>query len=224
MRAFLPKDRAAMGACSAVFPARSVCRRRELASRPHFLCTLSTAQIERTMITVLLLLSLVAFEEVLAATVACGKACLPGPGWGFIVGMVGGFLGIFCLITCCCMACDNKDEKQEAEKNPMTSTSTAEETKNKLLPSEKMIVHLVDEQMDTIPFPQAELVLTTFNKLLSDLTAYVGAPDVQGLLVWNIESGDFTQVFDMDKIPRGSVKVRVVTYGVKTFIGIYQNL
>ena len=65
----------------------------------------------------------------LAATVACGKACLPGPGWGFIVGMVGGFLGIFCLITCCCMACDNKDENQEAEKNPMTSTSTAKETK-----------------------------------------------------------------------------------------------
>ena len=180
------------------------------------------------MITLLLFLSLAAFEEVLAATVACGKACLPGPGWGFIVGMVGGFLGIFCLITCCCMACDNKDENQEAEKNPMTSTSTVVERglseKDKLLPSEKMIVKLVDEQMDTIPFPQAELVLTTFNKLLSDLIAYVGAPDVQGLLVWNIESGDFTQVFDMDKIPRGSVKVRVVTYGVKTFIGIYQNL
>ena len=175
------------------------------------------------MIALLLLLSLVAFEEVLAATVACGKACLPGPGWGFIVGMVGGFLGIFCLITCCCMACDNKDENQEAEKNPMTSTSTAKETKDKLLPSEKMMVQLVDEQMNTIPFPQAELILTTFNKLLSDLTAYVGAPGVQGLLVWNIESGDFTQVFDMDKIPRGSVKVRVVTYGVKTFIGIYQN-
>ena len=172
------------------------------------------------MITVLLFLSLVAFEEVLAATVACGKACLPGPGWGFIVGMVGGFLGIFCLITCCCMACDNKDENQEAEKNPMTSTTTAKETKDKLLPSEKMIVQLVDEQMDTIPFPQAELILTTFNKLLSDLTAYVGAPGVQGLLVWNIEPGDFTQVFDMDKIPR-SVKVRVVTYGVKTFIGIF---
>merc|ERR1712013_176379 len=186
----------------------------------------STAQIERTMITLLLFLSLMAAEEVLAATVACGKACLPGPGWGFVVGMVGGFLGIFCLITCCCMACDNKDENQEAEKNPMTSTSTVVESglseKDKLLPSEKMIVQLVDEQMDTIPFPQAEMILTTFNKLLSDLTAYVGAPDVQGLLVWNIESGNFTQVFDLDKIPRGSVKVRVVTYGVKTFIGIYQ--
>merc|ERR1712013_810355 len=185
----------------------------------------STAQIERTMITLLLFLSLMAAEEVLAATVACGKACLPGPGWGFVVGMVGGFLGIFCLITCC-MACDNKDENQEAEKNPMTSTSTVVESglseKDKLLPSEKMIVQLVDEQMDPIPFPQAEMILTTFNKLLSDLTAYVGAPDVQGLLVWNIESGNFTQVFDLDKIPRGSVKVRVVTYGVKTFIGIYQ--
>ena len=179
------------------------------------------------MITVFLL-SLVASEEVLAATVECGKACLPGPGWGFIVGMVGGFLGIFCLITCCFMACDDKEENQEAETNPMTSTTTVEETglsaKEKLLPSEKMIVQLVDEQMDTIPFPQAELILTTFNKLLSDLIAYVGAPDVQGLLVWNIEPGDFTQVFDMDKIPRGSVKVRVVTYDVKTFIGIYQNL
>ena len=172
------------------------------------------------MITVFLL-NLLAFEEVLAATVACGKACLPGPGWGFIVSIVSGFLGIFCLITCCCMACDDKEENQEAGTNPMTSTTTVEETglsaKEKLLPSEKMIVQLVDEQMDTIPFPQAELILTTFNK-------HVGAPDVQGLLVWNIESGDFTQVFDMDKIPRGSVKVRVVTYGVKTIIGIYINL
>ena len=78
--------------------------------------------------------------------------------------------------------------------------------------------------MDTIPFPQAELILTTFNKLLSDLTAYVGAPDVQGLLVWNTEPGDLTQVFDLDRIPRGSVKVRLVTYGVKTFIGVYQNV
>ena len=175
------------------------------------------------MITVFLL-NLLAFEEVLAATVACGKACLPGPGWGFIVGMVGGFLGIFCLITCCCMACDNKDENQEAEKNPMTSTSTTEETKDKLLPSEKMIVQLVDELMDDVPFPPAELILTTFNKLLSDLTAYVGAPDVLGLLVWNTESEDSTQVFDMDRVPRGSVKVRVVRYGVKTFIGVYQNI
>ena len=80
------------------------------------------------MIALLLLLSLVAFEEVLAATVACGKACLPGPGWGFIVGMVGGFLGIFCLITCCCMTCDNEEKNQEAETNLMTSTGTAEET------------------------------------------------------------------------------------------------
>ena len=175
------------------------------------------------MITVFLL-SLVASEEVLAATVACGKACLPGPGWGFIVGMVGGFLGIFCLITCCCMACDNEEKNQEAETNLMTLTTTGLSAKEKLLPSEKMIVQLVDEQMDDVPFPPAELILTTFNKLLSDLTAYVGAPDVQGLLVWNIEPGDFTQVFDMDKIPRGSVKVRVVKYGVKTFIGIYQNL
>ena len=168
------------------------------------------------MITVFLL-SLVASEEVLAATVACGKACLPGPGWGFIVGMVGGFLGIFCLITCCCMTCDNEEKNQEAETNLMTSTGTAEETglsgKEKLLPSEKMIVQLVDEQMDDVPFPPAELILTTFTKLLSDLTAYVEAPDVQGLLVWNTEPGDLTQVFDMDRVPRGSVKVRLVTYG-----------
>ena len=178
----------------------------------------------RTMIALLLLLSLVAFEEVLAATVACGKACLPGPGWGFIVGMVGGFLGIFCLITCCCMACDNKDENQEAEKNLMTSRSTDKETKDKLLPSEKMIVQLVDEQMNTIPFPQAELILTTFNKLLSDLTAYVGVQNIQGLLVWSIEFGDFIQVFDMDRIPQGSVKVRVVTSGEKTFLRLYKNI
>ena len=126
------------------------------------------------------------------------------------------------------MACDNKDENQEAEKNPMTSTSTVVERglseKDKLLPSEKMIVKLVDEQMDTIPFPQAELVLTTFNKLLSDLTAYVGVQNIQGLLVWSIEAGDFIQVFDMDRIPQGSVKVRVVTSGEKTFLRLYKNI
>ena len=126
------------------------------------------------------------------------------------------------------MNCDNEEKNQEAETNLMTSTGTAEETglsgKEKLLPSEKMIVQLVDKQMDDVPFPPAELILTTFTKLLSDLTAYVGAPDVQGLLVWNTEPGDLTQVFDMDRIPRGSVKVRLVTYGVKTFIGVYQNV
>ena len=126
------------------------------------------------------------------------------------------------------MTCDNEEKNQEAETNLMTSTGTAEETglsgKEKLLPSEKMIVQLVDDQMDDVPFPPAELILTTFNKLLSDLTAYVGAPDVQGLFVWNTEPGDLTQVFDMDRIPRGSVKVRLVTYGVKTFIGVYQNI
>ena len=110
----------------------------------------------------------------------------------------------------------------------MTSTSTVVERglseKDKLLPSEKMIVKLVDEQMDTIPFPQAELVLTTFNKLLSDLTAYVGVQNIQGLLVWSIEAGDFIQVFDMDRIPQGSVKVRVVTSGEKTFLRLYKNI
>ena len=126
------------------------------------------------------------------------------------------------------MTCDNEEKNQEAETNLKTSTGTAEETglsgKEKLLPSEKMIVQLVDAQMDDVPFPPAELILTTFNKLLSDLTAYVRAPYVQGLLVWNTEPGDLTQVFDMDRIPRGSVKVRLVTYGVKTFIGVYQNV
>ena len=68
--------------------------------------------------------------------------------------------------------------------------------KERHLPSQRVIVHLVDEKLIDTGLPQAELILTTFGKLLSDLTAYSGAPDVQGLLVFDFESGDFIQIFD----------------------------
>ena len=159
----------------------------------------------------------------------------------FLIMMLG-LVGITCFACCSCFAlqdCQENERKRDGEAALdkiiddnilMTTTTSPEEIsaeEERLLPRPRIMVQLVEmigAEMVDMGIPKAELILTTFNKLLSDLTAYVGAPDVQGLLVWNIESGDFTQVFDMDKIPRGSVKVRVVTYGVKTFIGIYQNL
>ena len=86
------------------------------------------------------------------------------------------------------------------------------------------LVEMIGAEMVDMGIPKAELILTTFNKLLSDLTAYVGVQNIQGLLVWSIESGDFIQVFDMDRIPQGSVKVRVVTSGEKTFLRLYKNI
>ena len=159
----------------------------------------------------------------------------------FLIMMLG-LVGITCFACCSCFAfqdCQENERKRDGEAALdkiiddnilMTQTTSPEEIsaeEERLLPRQRIMVQLVEmvgAEMVDMGIPKAELILTTFNKLLSDLTAYVGVPDVQGLLVLNIESGDFTQVFDMDKIPRGSVKVRIVIYGVKTFIGIYQNL
>ena len=72
----------------------------------------------------------------------------------------------------------------------------------------------MDEHLVEMEVPQAELTLTTFNKLLSDLTFYSGVPDVQGLLM-KTDSGSFVQVFDMERIPEGNFKIQVVMSGNK---------
>ena len=64
-------------------------------------------------------------------------------------------------------------------------------------------MQLVDDQLINMEVPPVELILTDITKLFSDLTAYVGVPDVQGLLVLDFESGDFIQAFDMLRIPQG---------------------
>ena len=64
-------------------------------------------------------------------------------------------------------------------------------------------MQLVDDQPINMEVPPVELILTDITKLFSDLTAYVGVPDVQGLLALDFESGDFIQAFDMLRIPQG---------------------
>ena len=59
------------------------------------------------------------------------------------------------------------------------------------------MVQLVDEQLVNMEVPAAEVTLTTFSKLLSDLTFYSGVPDVEGILVKS-ESSGYVQVFNMD--------------------------
>ena len=91
-----------------------------------------------------------------------------------------------------------------------------------LLPRQRVMVQLVDEQLVDLEVPPAELTLTSFNKLLSDLTFYSGVPDIQGLLVKSEPNG-FVQVFDMERIPQGNLKVRAVISGNKNFLRLYQN-
>ena len=87
---------------------------------------------------------------------------------------------------------------------------------------ERVTVQLVDEQLVDLEVPPAELTLTNFPKLLSDLTFYSGVPDIQGLLVKSEPNG-FVQVFDMERIPEGNLKVRAVISGNKHFLQLYQN-
>merc|ERR1712181_203113 len=92
-----------------------------------------------------------------------------------------------------------------------------------LLPNqERATVQLVDEQLVDLEIPPAELTLTSFSKLLSDLTYYSGVPDIQGLLVKS-ESGGFVQVFDMGRIPKENFKARAVISGTKHFLRLYPN-
>ena len=87
---------------------------------------------------------------------------------------------------------------------------------------ETVTVQLVDEQLVDLEVPPAELTITNFSKLLSDLTFYSGLPDVQGLLVKS-DTGGFVQVFDMERIPQGNLKVRAVLSGDKHFLRLYSE-
>ena len=159
----------------------------------------------------------------------------------FLIMMLG-LVGITCFACCSCFAlqdCQENERKRDGETaldkiiddnilmTPTTSPEEISAEEERLLPRQRIMVQLVEmigAEMVDMGIPKAELILTTFNKLLSDLTAYVGVQNIQGLLVWSIESGDFIQVFDMDRIPQGSVKVRVVTSGEKTFLRLYKNI
>merc|ERR1711936_1348329 len=102
---------------------------------------------------------------------------------------------------------------------PMQETvNRMEETVEKpeeesLLPQEKVVqVQLVDDNLVNLELPPAEVTITTFTKLLADLAFYSGKPDVQGLLVKS-HSSDYVQVFDIARIPKGDLKVRLVETG-----------
>ena len=140
-------------------------------------------------------------------------------------------IGFCCLIIALCStACDDgtEDQRREIENNLMASTKPTDETEGceekRLFPSRRIQVQLVDDQLINMEVPPVELILTDITKLFSDLTAYVGVPDVQGLLVLDFESGDFIQVFDMLRIPQGNVKVRVVTFDNNKFLRLYPSI
>ena len=106
-------------------------------------------------------------------------------------------IGFCCLIIALCStACDDgtEDQRREIENNLMASTKPTDETEGceeeRLFPSRRIQVQLVDDQLINMEVPPVELILTNITKLFSDLTAYVGVPDVQGLLVLDFESGD----------------------------------
>ena len=91
-----------------------------------------------------------------------------------------------------------------------------------LPPPQRVTVQLVDEELVDMEVPPAELTLTSFNKLLSDLTFYSGVPDVQGLLI-KTESGSFVQVFDLERIPEGNFRIQVFMSGNKQYLRIYTD-
>ena len=140
-------------------------------------------------------------------------------------------IGFCCLIIALCStACDagTEDQRREIENNLMASTKPSDETEGceeeRLFPSRRIQVQLVDDQLINMEVPPVELSLTDITKLISDLTTYVGVPDVQGLLVLDFESGDFIQVFDMLRIPEGNVKVRIVTFDNNNFLRFYPSI
>ena len=93
---------------------------------------------------------------------------------------------------------------------------------HRLLPLQRVTVQLVDEQLVDMEVPPAEVTLTSFNKLLSDLTFYAGVPDIKGLLI-KTGSGSFVQVFDIERIPEGNLKIQVVTSGSQQYLRLYTD-
>jgi len=110
----------------------------------------------------------------------------------------------------------------------MTSTSSTSQRmdgldeEHHLLPPRRVTVQLVDDQLFDTEVPPAEVTLTSFDKLLSDLTFYAGVPEIQGILV-RTESDSFVQVFDMERIPEGNLKIQVVKSGEKQYLRLHSG-
>ena len=174
-----------------------------------------------------------------------GKKPLPEP-WNTYFWLI--FVAVFFVLPCCICHCCCRNTMFDSERDPVVlkrnpswerhqrnvQLSNTNETKppivekrggleeEHLLPQERMTVQLVDEQLVDLEVPPAELTITSFSKLLSDLTFYSGVPDIQGLLVKS-SSGGFVQVFDMNRIPQGNLKARPVISGNKHFLRLYPN-
>ena len=83
-----------------------------------------------------------------------------------------------------------------------------------------VLVQLVDEQL--VNLEPAEITVTTFPKMISDLAFYSGLLDVRGLLVKS-NSGHYVRVFEIERIPKGDIKVRPVESGDKHFLRVYAS-
>ena len=81
-------------------------------------------------------------------------------------------------------------------------------------------MQMVDEQLNKMDLPPAELTLTNLNKLLVDLSSYSGLPDVQGVLIKSKHSG-FVEMTDLRQIPRGNLSVRAVMKGNGHMLRLY---
>jgi len=90
-----------------------------------------------------------------------------------------------------------------------------------LLPAGRVVtVQMVDEQLNKMDVPPAELTLTNLNKLIADLSLYSGLPDLQGVLVKS-NYGGFFEMTDLRMMPRGNLKVRAVFSGDRHMLQIY---
>ena len=109
-----------------------------------------------------------------------------------------------------------------AKERPTTSAVTATISASEpLLPAGQVVtVQMVDEQLNKMDVPPAELTLTNLNKLIADLSLYSGLPDIQGVLVKS-NYGGFFEMTDLQMMPRGNLKVRAVFSGDRHMLRIY---
>jgi len=109
-----------------------------------------------------------------------------------------------------------------AKERPTTADVTATISASEpLLPAGQVVtVQMVDEQLNKLDVPPAELTLTNLNKLIADLSLYSGWPDIQGVLVKS-NYGGFFEMTDLQMMPRGNLKVRAVFSGDRHMLRIY---
>ena len=107
------------------------------------------------------------------------------------------------------------------EKPTTTAAATCISASEPLLPAGQVVtVQMVDEQLNKMDVPPAELTLTNLNKLIADLSLYSGLPDIQGVLVKS-NYGGFFEMTDLQMMPRGNLKVRAVFSGDRHMLRIY---